>query len=153
MGHVALSVVAVQRVIRAEAATIFDLLADPTKHAVIDGSGSVRAATSNTPRLALGATFGASMRLGLPYRVTNTVVEFEEGRRIAWRHFAGHRWRYVLTPMDDGTLVREEWDASRLAWPAQQVLKLAGFPERNRRGMEETLRRLEATLDRPGDRA
>jgi len=27
------------------------------------------------------------------------------------------------------------------------VLKLMGFPERNRRGMEETLRRLEASLE------
>jgi len=147
MAGMTLSVVAVQRTIDAEPAGVFDLLADPTKHAVIDGSGSVREVTSSAPRLALGATFGASMRIGLPYRVTNTVVEFEEDRQIAWRHFTGHRWRYVLSPADGGTLVREEWDASRLSWPVQLVLKLMGFPERNRRGMEETLRRLEAALD------
>ncbi len=142
-----LAVVAVQRNLQVGPEKIFDVLADPAQHPVIDGSGSVREVTSSAPRLALGATFGASMRIGLPYRVTNTVVEFEEDRQIAWRHFTGHRWRYVLTPVDGGTLVREEWDASRLSWPVQLVLKLMGFPERNRRGMEETLRRLEATLD------
>ena len=142
-----LAVVAVQRNLQVGPEKIFDVLADPAKHAVIDGSGSVREVTSSAPRLELGATFRASMRIGLPYRVTNTVVEFEEDRQIAWRHFTGHRWRYVLTPVDGGTLVREEWDPSRLSWPVQLVLKLMGFPERNRRGMEETLRRLEATLD------
>ena len=142
-----LAVVAVQRNLQIGPEKIFDVLADPAKHPIIDGSGSVHEVTSSAPRLALGATFGASMRIGLPYRVTNTVVEFEEDRQIAWRHFTGHRWRYVLTPVDGGTLVREEWDASRLSWPVQLALKLMGFPERNRRGMEETLRRLEATLD------
>jgi len=142
-----LPVVAVERMINAAPARVFDLLTDPSKHPVIDGSGSVREVTSSTPRLALGTTFGASMKMVLPYRVTNTVVELDDDRRIAWRHFAGHRWRYVLTPVGAGTLVREEWDASRLAWPAQQVLKVMGFPKRNRRGMEETLRRLENVLD------
>jgi hypothetical protein len=143
---VSLPVVAVERMIHASASRIFDVLADPAKHSVIDGSGSVRAITSSAPRLELGATFGASMQLGLPYRITNTVVEFEEDRRIAWRHFGGHRWRYVLTPVDDGTVVREEWDASRLAWPAQQGLKILRFPSRNRRSMEQTLRRLDDEL-------
>jgi len=142
-----LAVVAVQRNLQVGPQQILDVLADPARHPIIDGSGSVREVTSSAPRLALGATFVASMRIGLPYRVTNTVVEFEEDRQIAWRHFTGHRWRYVLTPVDGGTLVREEWDASRLSWPVQLVLKLMGFPARNRRSMEETLRRLEAALD------
>ena len=141
-----LPVVAVERTIPTTPEMIFDVLADPSMHPVIDGSGTVRRVEAEAPRLELGATFGASMQISLPYRVTNTVVEFDEGRRIAWRHFAGHRWRYILTPVPGGTLVREEWDASRLAWPAQLTLKIAGFPERNRRGMTETLRRLAAEL-------
>lgn len=141
-----LPVVAAERTMPASAADIFDVLADPSAHAAIDGSGTVREITSSRPRLELGARFGATMHLGVPYRVTNTVVEFEEGRRIAWRHFAGHRWRYILTPTDEGTLVREEWDASRLPWAGQELLKALGFPDRNRRSMEETLLRLEAVL-------
>ena len=141
-----LPVVSVERVINVEPTRIFDLLADPAMHPIIDGSGSVREITSSVTRLELGATFGASMRLGVAYRITNTVVEFEADRRIAWRHFAGHRWRYVLTPVPGGTLVREEWDASRVPWATQLTLKLMGFPKRNQEAMVETLLRLEREL-------
>jgi uncharacterized protein YndB with AHSA1/START domain len=151
MDRMNLPVIVAERMIRAEPAAVFDVLADPAKHATIDGSGSVRKITSSTPRLQLGSTFGAEMRIGLPYRITNTVVEFEEDRRIAWRHFGGHRWRYLLTSVDGGTLVREEWDASRLTWWRQGILRLLRFPGRNRRGMEETLRRLDDELDRATD--
>src|SRR4051812_24499272 len=109
-----LPIVAVERSIAADPQRIFDILANPAMHPVIDGSGSVREIQSTEPRLQLGTKFGASMRIVLPYRVTNTVVEFEEGRRIAWRHSGGHRWRYLLTPTETGTDVREEWDATRL---------------------------------------
>ena len=36
-------------------------------------------------RLGLGATFGMSMHLGISYSMVNTVIEFEENRRIAWQ--------------------------------------------------------------------
>ncbi len=90
-------VVRVERVIPADAATIFDVLADPRQHRDIDGSGSVKD-TSGTPpeRLALGSRFGMSMRLGVPYVIRNEVVEFDEGRRIAWRHYGHHVWRYTV---------------------------------------------------------
>lgn len=137
------SLVAVERTIPADAAAIFDVLADPRMHAVIDGSGSVRELDEGPERLSRGAEFGMSMKLGLPYKVTSRVVEFEEGRVIAWRHFAGHRWRYTLTPVGGGTQVTEEWDASRLPRLSQLGMRLAGFPSRNRKGMEATLVRLE----------
>ena len=50
------------------------------------------------------------------------VVEFEEGRRIAWqtrgpghigKHVAGRIWRYELEPVEGGTLVRESWDITQ----------------------------------------
>lgn len=134
-------IVSESRVIPASAAEIFALLADPRRHHEIDGSGSVQAAQQDAPtRLSLGATFGMSMRLGVPYKITNTVVEFEEGERIAWRHFGGHVWRYVLEPAEGGTLVTEQFDyrtsKSRLG------LKLAGYPARNRASIVNTLERL-----------
>jgi uncharacterized protein YndB with AHSA1/START domain len=135
-------VVAVERVVPADAQTVFDVLADPAQHARLDGSGSVRRTHPGNPaRLRQGATFGMDMRLGLSYRITNTVVEFDEPRLIAWRHFAGHRWRYLLTPVPDGTLVREEWDPTPVPhlWP---YYTLARFGPRNRAGMEATLERL-----------
>lgn len=130
------------RVIAAEPQRLFDIVADPAMHPVIDGSGSVRALRSGGPeRLALGSTFGMDMKLGAAYKITNTVVEFEEGRRIAWRHFNGHIWRYVFEPVDGGTRVTEEWDA-RPVWNKLSLL-LLGFPRRNRAGIRATLVRLD----------
>ncbi len=60
-----------------------------------------------------------SMKMGLPYSMESTVIEFEENRRIAWQTrgptrigklVGGRIWRYELEPVDGGTLVRETWD-------------------------------------------
>jgi hypothetical protein len=129
------------RVIAADAQQLFDIVADPAQHPVIDGSGTVQAVRGNVPgRLALGARFGMEMKLGAPYKITNEVVEFEEGRQIAWRHFNGHVWRYIFEPVDGGTRVTEQWDAR----PAKNRigLRLMGFPARNRKGIRTTLDRL-----------
>jgi uncharacterized protein YndB with AHSA1/START domain len=144
-------VVTVERVIPAPPKAIFDLLADATAHARFDGSGSVQRVQGEAPRrLSLGDTFGMSMRIGLPYSMANTVTEFEEDRRIAWqarppgiagRFFAGRTWRYELEPVQGGTLVRESWDVSTDRQGA--FLKLGPVPERTRRNMEATLRRIE----------
>jgi len=141
-------VTAAERTIAADPQQIFDVLADPAQHPVIDGSGSVQSAAPNNPvRLSLGASFGMGMHLGRAYRIRNTVVEFDEPRRIGWRHFAGHRWRYVLEPTPGGTLVREEWDCSPVPW-LYPALRLLRFPERNRRGMVQTLERLDELVCR-----
>lgn len=135
-------VVAVSREIPAPPEVIFEILADPARHAEIDGSGTVQAARSDSPeRLSLGATFGMDMKIGVPYRIGNTVVEFEEGRRIAWRHFGRHIWRYVLEPTETGTLVTEEfdWSGARSA----RFIELAGYPKKHPAAMATTLERLE----------
>lgn len=145
-----LPVVSVERVVAAAPQPIFDLLADPARHCEIDGSGTVGASRVGNPtRLALGATFGIDMRIGAPYRITNTVVEFDEGSRIAWRHFGGHVWRYVLTPVDGGTLVREEWDPTPVGSMTQLGLRLTRFPQRNKEAIEATLERLASTVEAP----
>jgi len=134
--------VATSRVIDADRQALFDLVADPRMHPVIDGSGTVTGARDGLPeRLSLGASFGMDMKTGASYRITNTVVEFEEGERIAWRHLSGHRWRYEFRDADGGTEVTETFDWSTAK--AKLPLELAGFPRRNLRAMEATLRRLE----------
>ncbi len=128
---------------------VFSVLADPRRHPEIDGSGSVERMTDGPSRLRLGSQFGASMKLfGAPYRIRNTVVEFEEGTRIAWRHLGPHRWRYELelTP-EGGTKVTETWDASYYPGPTGKWLDVAGFPERNRKGIEATLVNLKAAVE------
>jgi hypothetical protein len=130
------------RTIAADAQRLFDIVADPAMHPVIDGSGSVKAFRAGGPeRLALGTAFGMEMKLGAPYKITNTVVEFEEGRRLAWRHFNGHVWRYLFEPVEGGTMVTEQWDA-RPVWN-KLALRLAGFPKRNRAGIRATLEGLD----------
>jgi uncharacterized protein YndB with AHSA1/START domain len=135
--------VSTTRTIAADRQRIFDVLADPSMHAVIDGSGTVTDVQDGGPtRLEQGARFGMSMRIGAPYKVLNTVVEFEEGERIAWRHFHGHRWRYEFEDAPEGgTRVTEtfDWSAARTRW----TLELAGIPRRNLRGMERTLENLD----------
>jgi uncharacterized protein YndB with AHSA1/START domain len=132
--------ITVERLVPAPPEEIFAILADPRKHPEIDGSGSVKRALTGPDRLSLGARFGMSMRLGVPYVIRNTVVEFEEGHRIGWRHFGGHVWRYELEPTQGGTLVRETFDWSKARSP--HAVELMGFPKRNRKGMEATLDRL-----------
>jgi uncharacterized protein YndB with AHSA1/START domain len=135
----------VERVIAADPQRIFDVLADPAQHPVIDGSGTVRDIQSGDPeRLSLAARFGMNMRLVVPYKIMNTVVEFDEPRRIAWRHFFGHVWRYILEPGADGTLVREEWDPNPALVP--WALIALGYPNRSRAGMRSTLERLDALV-------
>jgi uncharacterized protein YndB with AHSA1/START domain len=134
--------VSVSRVIPAPADKIFDVLADPSQHPVIDGSGSVRGAVKGNPdRLTKGAKFGMNMRIGLPYRMRNIVVEFEENKLIAWRHFGRHRWRYELEPVDGGTKVTETFDYSAALSP--QFIELMGYPKKHPAAMEATLERLE----------
>jgi hypothetical protein len=77
------------------------------------------------------------MRIGLPYRMTNTVVEFDEGTRIGWRHVGGHVWRYVLSPVAGGTMVREEFDYSTNRAPL--LLALMRAIPTNERSIERTL--------------
>jgi uncharacterized protein YndB with AHSA1/START domain len=128
---------------------VFAIVSDPHQHPRIDGSGSVRAVVEGPDRLEKGDTFHVSMKLfGLPYTITNRVVELEPDRRIAWRHFGGHRWRYELVPTDDGgTEVVETFDYTRYTPGWRRLLELARFPERNRRGIEGTLQRLKAAAE------
>lgn len=147
-------VVTVERFIAAPAEKIFELLVYPARHRDIDGSGTVRDPKASDAeageRLALGSRFGMSMKMGLPYSMVSTVVEFEEGRRIAWqtrgpgplgKYVAGRIWRYELEPVDDGTMVRESWDITQES-PASRpfVRRMASATRKN---MAATLERIE----------
>ncbi|MCU1683106.1 MAG: dimethyladenosine transferase [Amycolatopsis sp.] len=134
--------VSVTRTVGTTPDKIFELLLDPAKHALIDGSGSVRAARPGGPqRLELGSKFGMEMKIGASYKIDNTVVEFEENRLIAWRHFNGHRWRWALKPVDGGkTEITETFDWSTAKAP--YLIGISPFPRKNKDGIEKTLARL-----------
>lgn len=136
--------ISVSRVIDATPEEIFDVLADPAKHAVIDGSGTVKGSRNGPERLQLGSKFGMSMKLGLPYAMSSKVVEFEEDRLIAWAHYGKHRWRYELEPVVGGTKVTETFDWSTALVP--KMIELMGWPDRHPANMEKTLERLDQHL-------
>jgi len=136
--------VSVSRVIPATPAEVFAVLTDASLHPVIDGSGMVTGARGKPERLHLGSKFGMNMRLGVPYTISNTVVEFEQDRLIAWQHFGGHRWRYELREVEGGTEVTETFDWSTSKSP--RAIELAGYPRKHPANMERTLERLEAFL-------
>lgn len=134
--------VSTSRIIAADRQALFDIIADPAQHPVIDGSGTVKQAVTDGPsRLAEGVSFGMRMKAGAPYKIENTVVEFADGERIAWRHFSGHRWRYEFADVEGGTEVTETFDWSTAR--SKLGVELAGFPKRNLEAMRRTLRRLE----------
>ncbi len=132
-------------VVDAPPAAVFSVLTDPRAHPDFDGSGMVRGAIAGPDRLTEGARFGMAMSIGVPYRIQNTVVEFEQDRRIAWRHVGRHRWRYELEPVGDGTRVTETFDLSTT--PARRLLELLGWRTRAARAIERTLPRLKALVE------
>lgn len=105
--------------IDAPPAVIFDILIQPRRHSEIDGSSSVQGVIEGPERLSLGATFKMRMKIGFRYWVTNTVIAFEENRRITWAHLLGNQWTYELTALEGGrTLVRETNDVRAAGWKA-----------------------------------
>jgi len=91
-------------VIQAAPSKIFNILADPTSHALFDGSSTINKSISGPDRLSLGARFGMSMKIKVPYRITNEVVAFEENQKITWRHLMKWTWSYELVDLGNGAL-------------------------------------------------
>lgn len=132
--------VSVSRVIQASPEEIFAIVASPAGHAQIDGSGTVRASIEGPERLTLGDRFRMDMKMGLPYKMWSTVVEFDENRRIAWAHFGKHRWRFELEPDGEATKVTHTFDWSTALVP--KYIELMGYPKKHPPNMARTLDRL-----------
>jgi hypothetical protein len=118
--------------INAPASTIFHILSQPNRHPEFDGSRTVKGQFTGDQHLFLGAKFGMKMKLGIRYRIINTVVEFKENEVIAWRHLGRWVWRYELKELSPNkTLVTETFDGrpspfqwwlkARKAYPFTQI--------------------------------
>jgi hypothetical protein len=151
--------VSVNLVIKAPASAIFAVVADASRHPEIDGSGSVvKLKDGASEKLALGSVFGMSMKLGVPYSMSNTVIEFEPDRRIAWqtrvagplgRFLGGRIWRYELEDSGEGTKVTETWDISQ---DKQGLLLRSGRVAQQFAGtMSKTLDKLAALTESPAE--
>lgn len=135
-------VVSASRDIAAPADRVFELIAEPANQPRWDGNDNLAEARAGQRVRAVGDAFEMVLTLG-SVRV-NRVVEFDEGRRIAWMPSEpdadppGHLWRWELDPLPDaGTRVTHTYDWSRL-----------NDENRLPRARATTADRLRASLDR-----
>ncbi|MGY2873097.1 uncharacterized protein YndB with AHSA1/START domain [Marmoricola sp. URHA0025 HA25] len=112
-------VVSASRVIDAAAGDIFELIADPALQPGWDGNDNLAEAAPGQRIHSAGQAFVMTTTTGKVRE--NHVVEFEEGRRIAWlpagpgEEPAGHLWRWELDPVDAShTRVTHTYDWSEL---------------------------------------
>ena len=130
------------REIAAASAMIFELIADPAHQPRWDGNDNLSRAERGQRVRAVGDVFVMTNTSGKVRE--NHVVEFEEGRRIAWRPAdpggtpPGHLWRWELEPMDESrTLVTHTYDWTELT-----------DDKRVARARATTADKLQASLDR-----
>lgn len=142
--------VSASAIVAAPPEEVFAFVCRPANHPEISGDGSVKGDRHGPDQLsAVGDRFGMSMKLfGVPYSMTNTVVEFEAGTRVAWAHPGKHRWRWEVEAAADGnTRVTETFDLGpSLLKPG---LKLLGFPERHRNNVEQSVANVAAHFASP----
>lgn len=135
-------VVSATRDIAAGAQRIFDLIADPSLQPSWDGNDNLAAAEPGQRVHRVGDAFTMTLTLGTVR--LNHVVEFDEGRRIAWRPSElgktppGHLWRWELTPVSETrTTVTHTYDWTALSDPGRLA-----------RAQATTAERLRASIDR-----
>lgn len=148
--------VALRRTVDAPADTVFAILADPTTHQAIDGTGWVREPLNGTPIAGVGQIFRMAMYFDNPneddnhYEVANRVTVFDPPRAIAWQtgqgaddanlEFGGWFWRYDLEPVaDDRTTVTLTYDWSAVP---QAIREQISFPPFELSHLDNSLRHL-----------
>lgn len=130
-------------IINAPAAVIFSVLADPAKHAAIDGTGWVRESLGNKPLTADGQIFRMAMyHPNHPdgnYQMANRVKLFNPPSTISWEpgneaedgtlSIPGWTWRYDLTPAGpSNTTVTLSYDWSAVPDSIREHIGFPPFP-------------------------
>ena len=112
-------VVSASREIAAPPGRIFELIADPAQQPRWDGNGNLAEAPSGQRVRRVGEVFTMILTKGAIRE--NHVVEFAEGRLIAWvpaeagKQPPGHLWRWELEPADAShARVTHTYDWTRL---------------------------------------
>lgn len=112
-------VVSASREIGASSGRIFELIADPAQQPRWDGNDNLAEAAEGQRVRSLGEVFTMTTTAGKVRE--NHVVEFDEGRLIAWRPAEpglrppGHLWRWELEPLDASrTRVTHTYDWTEL---------------------------------------
>ncbi|MBC3192288.1 SRPBCC family protein [Pseudonocardia sp. C8] len=139
---------------------VFAVLADPTRHAEVDGTGWVGDALDARRLTASGQTFRVAMyhpdHPDGNYEIENLVEVCDPPRTISWKpgyddgtgtiRYGGWTWRYDLAPIGDGaTAVTLTYDWSGVPASVREYLR---FPPFGREHLENSLAHLDA-LSRP----
>ncbi len=146
------------------AARVFAVLADPTTHSAIDGTGWVQEAANQAPLTEVGQVFRVDMyhpdHPDGNYQVANKVLVFDPPRAIGWLpgveqgdgdlEFGGWTWRYDLAPLGPSeTEVTLTYDWSAVP---QSIREYLHFPPFGPEHLINSLRHL-AELAAPTSRA
>jgi len=141
---------------------VFDVLADPSTHAAIDGTGWVRGPIEDEPLERAGQVFQMHMyHANHPdkhYEMANQVEVFDRPTAISWKPgqfspdtgelgFGGWTWRYDLAPRGPNeTEVTLTYDWS--AVPADLRAEIQ-FPPFEQQHLDNSLRHLARLADEP----
>ncbi|MFZ0218526.1 MAG: SRPBCC family protein [Candidatus Dormiibacterota bacterium] len=136
--------VSATRRINASPEALFAVLADPSSHAAIDGTGWVREAPDAQRLNVSGQVFRMAMyhdnHPDKHYEMSNQVQVFDPPRAIAWKPgyvssptgelaFGGWIWRYDLIPISSGsTDVTLSYDWSAVAPVLREHIQFPPFP-------------------------
>ena len=131
------------RTIDAAPEAVFAVLADPSAHADIDGTGWVRESLDGDRITAAGQVFRMAMyhanHPDKDYRIANLVVVFDEPRAIAWKpgtesaetgelSFGGWIWHYDLEAAGPSrTTVTLTYDWSAVPPEVREYLRFPPF--------------------------
>jgi uncharacterized protein YndB with AHSA1/START domain len=131
-------------VLNASAQATFAVLADPTKHAAIDGTGWVCEAIDREALTVSGQIFRMAMHHpGHPtcsYEMANRVQALDPPRAISWEPgneaddgiitYPGWVWHYELTPVGpSATEVTLTYDWSAVPVPIREHIGFPPFPD------------------------
>ena len=130
--------------ISTSAETVFAVLADPSRHAAIDGTGWVRDSRDGQRLTGSGQIFRVAMyhpnHPDGSYEMANQVLAFERPCVISWKpgyvspatgkpEFGGWTWRYDLTQLGpDETKVTLSYDWSAVGPVPRQHIQFPPFP-------------------------
>ena len=137
--------------VNASAETVFDVLADPTTHRAIDGTGWVREPLDGKPLTGTGQIFRMAMYIdGHPdghYQTANRIEVFDPPHAIAWKtgaapgratsagadddelEYGGWFWRYDLAQAGEGrTDVTLTYDWSAVPQEVREYIRFPMFP-------------------------